>query len=504
MPPLNGTIMQFFHWYIPSDGNFWNQLSATAKDLATAGFTALWLPPAYKANSGPFDVGYSTYDLFDLGEFEQKNIDLVSQGHTDSKSKIRTKYGTRDEFLAAVKAAQQSGIKIYADAVFNHRNGADEIETVKAIPVAWNDRNQETGPPREIRIWSHYNFPGRGEKYSSMKWHWWHFDAVNHNADDPEDITIYRLKGKHFDTEVDPREGNYDFLMACDLDMSHEQVRGELKYWGEWFLDTTGVDGFRMDAVKHIRAFFFNEWLDHVRHHAQQNLFSVGEYWADDIEALHWFLGITEGRMSLFDVPLHYNFHRASRAGGHYDMRRILDGTLMQQQPALAVTFVENHDSQPLQMLESVVEPWFKPLAYAIILLRREGYPCVFYADYYGAHYVDVGRDGNQHEVWMASHQWMIDKLLYARQHYAYGDQYDYFDHPNIIGWTRLGNPDHPKAMATLLSDGPGGSKWMEVGKPNAIFYDSTEHVKEWVYTNEHGWGEFHCNGGSVSVWLEQ
>ena len=121
-------------------------------------------------------------------------------------------------------------------------------------------------------------------------------------------------------------------------------------------------------------------------------------------------------------------------------MSKILDGTMMQQQPALAVTFAENHDSQPLQALESVVEPWFKPLAYAIILLRREGYPCIFYADYYGAHYRDLGRDGKEHEIWMDSHRWLLDKFLYARRVYAYGDQYDYFDHDSVVGWTRLGN----------------------------------------------------------------
>lgn len=42
-------------------------------------------------------------------------------------------------------------------------------------------------------------------------------------------------------------------------------------------------------------------------------------------------------------------------------MRQIFDGTLVKDQPALAVTLVENHDSQPLQSLESVVESWFKP-----------------------------------------------------------------------------------------------------------------------------------------------
>ncbi|WP_346291117.1 alpha-amylase [Sphaerothrix gracilis] len=489
MAAINGTMMQYFHWYVPPGGTHWKQLQEKAQEIAEAGFTALWLPPPYKASGGGYDVGYGVYDLFDLGEFPQRDT-------------VATKYGTREELVSAIKTAQTAGLQIYADGVFNHRNGADETEVVEAVPVAWNDRNHETGPPRNIRIWSNFTFPGRGNQYSSMKWHWWHFDAVNHNADDPYDFSIYRLKDKQFDTEVDLREGNYDFLMACDLDMGVDQVRGEMNYWGEWFLEATGVDGFRLDAVKHIRAFFFNEWLDHVRHKSGKELFAVGEYWLDDIEALHWFIGITGGRMSLFDVPLHYNFYEASNAGGNYDMRRILDGTLMQQQPSKAVTFVENHDSQPLQMLESVVEPWFKPLAYALILLRREGYPCVFYADYYGAHYVDKGKDGNDHEIWMPSHRWLLDKFLYARQHYAYGDQYDYFDHWNTIGWTRLGDDEHPKPMAVLMSDGPSGSKWMEVGQPNTKFVDMTEHIQEPVYTNEWGWAEFRCNGGSVSVWL--
>lgn len=42
------------------------------------------------------------------------------------------------------------------------------------------------------------------------------------------------------------------------------------------------------------------------------------------------------------------------------------------------MTLVANHDTQPLQALEAPVEPWFKPLAYALILLRENGVPSVF------------------------------------------------------------------------------------------------------------------------------
>jgi len=230
----------------------------------------------------------------------------------------------------------------------------------------------------------------------------------------------------------------------------------------------------------------------------------VGEYWnPEHVDVLHRYIAATHGKMSLFDAPLHRNFHDASRAGGSYDMRRILDNTLMQQQPALAVTLVENHDTQPLQSLESTVDSWFKPLAYAIILLRREGYPCVFYADYYGASYTDKGGDGNTYHITLTPVA-ELPALLELRRDRAYGTQRDYWDHPDIIGWTREGDDNHPRSgLAVLLSDGPGGSKWMAVGRRHsgARFRDWLGHRAETVAVNADGWGEFHVNGGSVSVW---
>jgi alpha-amylase len=185
-------------------------------------------------------------------------------------------------------------------------------------------------------------------------------------------------------------------------------------------------------------------------------------------------------------------------------MRQIFDHTLVQQQPSLAVTLVDNHDSQPLQSLESVVESWFKPIAYALILLRREGYPCIFYPDYYGAHYKDRGDDGNEYEIWLDQHREILNILLHARQIYAYGEQYDYFDHPNTLGWTRLGDETHPGGMAVVLSNGDQGSKVMEVGQPSRTYIDLTKQIDEPVTTDKAGWAEFHCAAGSVSVWVPQ
>ena len=448
-------------------------------------------PPAYKGTGGGYDVGYGVYDMFDLGEFDQKGS-------------VRTKYGTKDEYISAIEAAQTQGIQVYADVVFNHKLGADAAEEVEATPFAPNDRTQPIGDRRTIKAWTHFTFPGRKGKYSDLEWHWWHFDAVDYNAYDEEFDAVYLFEGKQFDNNVDLEKGVFDYLMGCDLDMEHSEVREELKHWGAWYVDTTNVDGFRFDAVKHVKAGFFPQWLNHCRQQAGRRLFAVGEYWSYEIEALHHFISVTSGDVMLFDAPLHYNFCEASKSGEDYDLRQIFDDTLVQQQPALAVTLVDNHDSQPLQSLESVVEPWFKPLAYGLILLRQEGYPCIFYADYYGAHYKDTGNDGQEYEIWLDSHQWLIDKFLYARQTYAYGDQYDYFDHPSTIGWTRLGTQEHPGGMAIVLTNGEAGHKRMDVGHPNQTYVDLTEHVSETVTTDEEGWGEFCCQAGSISVWIPQ
>jgi len=492
MADINGVMMQYFHWYIPADGTLWNTVLSKSTELSEAGITALWLPPAYKGIGGSGDVGYGVYDLYDLGEFDQKGS-------------VRTKYGTRTQYLDAVAAIKTAGIQVYADAVLNHRMGADRAEASLATPYPKGDRANPKGPQREIMSWTHFTFPGRSGKHSAFEWHWQHFDAVDFEANNPTDYdTIYLFDGKQFDDDVSSEFGNFAFLMGCDLDCQSQEVRDELINWGKWYLDSTGVDGFRLDAIKHIAAWFFPEWHDAMEKHAGKELFMVGEYWANSTATLHWYIDDVGGRLTVFDVPLHFNFYAAGRLGRDYDMQRILDDTMVKVRPTHAVTFVDNHDSQPLQALESSVEPWFKPLAYAIILLRRDGYPCLFHADYYDAEYDDKGRDGNIYHISMQSHRFLIDKFLQARRMFAYGSQYDYFDHPSTIGWTRLGDESHPGGMAVLMSNGDDGWKWMEVGHPNATYRDITGHIMTPVTTNNDGWGEFKCLGGKVSVWVQE
>ncbi|RFM25582.1 alpha-amylase [Deminuibacter soli] len=488
---MNGTILQYFHWYYPSDGSLWKKLQQDIPYLQQLGITAVWLPPAYKGADGGHASGYDTYDLFDLGEFDQKGS-------------VRTKFGTKDEFIAATDACNKAGIAVYVDVVINHKAGADEREKVKVIKVNPDNRTETISEPFEIEAYTKFTFPGRKGKYSEFIWDFHCFTGVDHAADLNED-GIFNIMNEYGDTweEVISNEfGNYDYLMHADIEFRNPAVREEIKYWTKWFYDTAHFHGMRLDAVKHISPAFFNEWLDYVGANLPDQ-FMVGEFWTGNVSEIETFIAATGGRMNMFDAPLQYQFHRASKEGNSFDLTTIFDDTLLAHNAPLAVTLVSNHDTQPLQSLEAPVEPWFEPLAYALILLRREGYPCVFYPDLFGAEYTDKGNDGNDYTITLPAVE-KIELLLKARKDYAHGDQYDYIDHPNCIGWARSGDAEHPGGCVVIMSNSEEGFKDIDLGKDRAgtVFVDFLGNKEGEITLDEHGHGRFIAPAGNVSVWV--
>lgn len=152
---MNGTILQGFSWYPPADGSHWKRLAEQAPDFAYESITAVWMPPAYKAEKGAEDVGYGVYDTYDLGEFDQKGS-------------VRTKYGTRAEYEAAIRALQDNGIQAIADILLNQRLGADGCEDVLAQEVSGGNRTQTIGDKQTISAWTRFDFPGRAGAYSDF------------------------------------------------------------------------------------------------------------------------------------------------------------------------------------------------------------------------------------------------------------------------------------------------------------------------------------------------
>jgi alpha-amylase len=492
----NFTMLQYFEWYYPADGSLWRKFAADARWLKESGIDSVWLPPAHKGMSGENSTGYDSYDLYDLGEFDQKGS-------------VRTKYGTKEEYIEAVKAGHAAGLQVYADIVLNHLGGGDETEVVVARKVDPANRTEFISEPYEIETYTKFTYPGRGGQYSDFIWDHQCFSGVDFDERTGE-TALYSIQNEYgagWEDVLDKENGNYDYLMLSDIDFRNPHVMEELKRWGVWFQHISGVDGFRLDAIKHIVPSFYNEWLDHLRKETGQELFTVGEYWSPgDLQPMLDYIDETGGRVKLFDATLQARFSEASKSGNTYDLSTIFEGTLVQARPEFAVTLVENHDTQPLQSLEQVVEPWFRLHAYTLILLRESGYPCVFYTDIYGSSYTDKGQDGVDHEVTLNKLD-EIETLLHLRKHKAYGLQRDYLDHPNCIGWTRSGLADpQGSGMAVLLSNGDEGFKAMEIGPDFAgtIFIDALGKVGEDVVINESGWGEFKVNAGSVSVWIKK
>lgn len=480
---MAGVIFQAFEWFMDLENDLWNRLKADAPNLKAKGFDAVWLPPPFKSTS-PFDTGYGVYDLYDLGEFDQKGS-------------LKTKYGTKDELLACISTLHGEGIRVYADVVLNHKANGDEKEKFMVLEMDPSNRTRAISEPFEIEAWTRFTFPGRGDKYSKFKWSWIHFTGTDFNAADGK-RGIYMIQGenKGWAQGVTHENGNFDYLMFNDIDYKHPDVVTEIRNWARWFVNETNVDGFRFDAVKHINDFFMRDLIRMIRGEYREDFYAVGEYWDQRYSQVDEYMENTDYEMDLLDVRLHFNFHEASVSSENYDMRKIFDGTLVKNNKVMAVTFVDNHDSQPGQSLESWVEPWFKPLAYALILLRQDGYPVVFYGDYYGI--------AGEHP--QDGHQEIIDQLLFLRKHYARGAQHDYFDHENVVGWVRLGDEEHPHGMVCLMSDGYGGEKQMNVGDSNkeAVYIDYTGNIEEKITIDDQGNGLFKCNDGSMSIWIRE
>ena len=552
----NGVMFQFFSWFLPTDASIqeskplWVFLEKQAANLSKAGITAVWIPPAYKGWGGKDNkttetVGYDVYDHFDLGEFANNN-------EFGGSTPARTKYGDKAQLKSAIDELHNQNIQVYADIVINHKFGGQADGTFwEVVRVEPKDRNYlrfgsgfEEGVI-DVEGYTSFNFPARSNKYSSFQWQVWHFDGFDSvktirqngtqwlQGDESREYLYFPLfndpgwqpREKSFESWVSLEKGNFDYLTGNDLDFDRFDVREEMKYWGQWFVEELGLDGFRIDAVKHISADYIREWLGHVRAKTNKPLFAVGEYLDGNTTALHDYVtrvsntGSFPQSVSLLDFPLYYKFKQASNENENYSLAELNRGTFMAEQPALAVTFVENHDYEFGRDPDSHVKDWIKPLAYTYILLRDKGYPCVFFADYYGSD------PSSQYNVY-PSGQSYIDILLKLRSQFALGQEW-YFEKRNIVGWIRNGFvPGAKGAMAAVISNAPGGtveSIRMNTGRKNRKFYHFAtlklftgqfvvakgsyslfgDRAGE-IWTDSSGSGEFLAEGRTASIWLEE
>ncbi|UOQ70506.1 alpha-amylase family glycosyl hydrolase [Hymenobacter cellulosilyticus] len=305
---VNGVMMQAFYWDVPrttTAGTWWQNLGSKATELKDAGITALWLPPAYKGGSAT-DVGYGVYDRYDLGEFNQKGT-------------VATRYGTISQLQGAITSLHNQGIQVYEDMVMNHLTFADNQE------LANNQYN----------VYTSFTYPGRNNTYSSYKWHWNNFSATQQAPNNGW------YQWASYDFQPYANGDAYDNLLGSEIRYSDVNNANETITWGNWITTKLSLDGYRLDATKHIQTAYVNRWLDNVK----GTRFAVSEAWFRNLTDLNNYAAATGGRTSLFDVPLHYTFQDMSNGNGSWDMRGLQFAGFTEANGALSVSFVDNHDT---------------------------------------------------------------------------------------------------------------------------------------------------------------
>ena len=463
---ISGVIMQAFYWEPPAGAtSWWKMLEGKACDLRKSGITAIWIPPPTKGASGA-DMGYGVFDRYDLGQYNQKGS-------------VGTRWGTRAELESMIAAMHGAGIRVYADMVLNHMmGGTNESWSSTNAPTRFDFSARLNVDPSHAYLWDHTKFSGcqtcvSANNCTFQTWMTPQWDFDPSYTSDPNSGTYGTL-------------GMYDGLNGCEIRFSIDANQQELIDWGNWLTSALKLDGYRVDAGKHILPPFLSRWLKEVK---GANRFSVVEFYDGNSAHLASVIDLYAKQSRLFDFALHFLLQRMSAGNGSFDMRNLRFGAtddgsrFLEQHGEFAVTFVDNHDTDRGANTRIAN---FKMLAYTYILTRSAGYPVVFYKDYY------EGMLGPA-----------IDKVIAARNAHGFGAAYDSNESDGdfyVSG--RLGDATH-KGMLVFLNDGGGTSKTL-TSSPFASkqMKDETGSSTATVTTDAQGGATFPVPARGHAIWV--
>ena len=340
-----GVMMQAFHWDCPRADNrefaWWGFVRERVPSLARVGFSALWLPPVHKAANlaGP-SMGYDPYDYYDLGEHDQKGS-------------VKTWFGSKQELLDLIAAAHDQGVEVIADMVLNHNSGADA---------------QEVSPITGLSRWTRFT-PGSGK--FARGWECFH----------PSPFETW--------------DGG-TFGDMPDLTHRNPYVYDEILKLARWLVEEVGFDGFRYDFVKGYGSWIVTAIQEYryLRDGQPFKPYGVGEHWDSTRSIDNWVNETNawnDNPVDAFDFPLRDTLKALCDSYGFSLRGPTAAETVVKDRPQSAVTFVENHDLRDGD--KPIVND--KLLAYGYIL-THEGYPCVFWKDYYNW---NLGLEGTPHGI---------------------------------------------------------------------------------------------------------
>ena len=378
------TMMQGFYWDATPGAVWYDTLAHYSDVLAQVGFNSIWFPPPSKGAAGPFDVGYTPYDYYDLGEFDSAPGDRTS----GLGNYIPTRYGTRAGLEAAIARFQQNGMKVYADIVVNHRSGGN----LEPNPYAqwYTDRNGGSlfSPDGDSTFTAFPLTHGSGR----IAWpvgeggQFFFPNSVRNPSNTPDFFSGSQIGGFH---QLYVNSFGYDNALH-NGDGTNLPLGDSLMVWGEWLVNEIGFDGFRFDFVKGVHPDYFKRFMSQP---ATSGLFHVHELYDGDINRLRTYLNQISGtptQGAIFDFNLRFAYKEMSDGGDNFDIRALHSRGLMHNGVPYdqIVTFVENHDFDRTNYRGEVTQEGHSPiignkiLAYAH-MLTHPGYAQVFWRDYF-------------------------------------------------------------------------------------------------------------------------
>ncbi|MFH0801889.1 MAG: alpha-amylase family glycosyl hydrolase [bacterium] len=130
-----------------------------------------------------------------------------------------------------------------------------------------------------------------------------------------------------------------------DLAQENPEVSKYLIDMSKSWIDNTGIDGFRLDAVKHVPHSFWKQFDQAIREHAGPGFMLVGEDM--DGRPSHLASYQKDGMSSLFDVPLYFTIKDCFAYDG--SMRnlanRLSEADRVYENPDAMSVFLDNHDT---------------------------------------------------------------------------------------------------------------------------------------------------------------
>ncbi|XP_028556674.1 alpha-amylase 3, chloroplastic isoform X2 [Dendrobium catenatum] len=317
-------LCQGFNWESHKSGRWYGELMPKADELASLGFTTVWLPPPTESVS---PEGYMPKDLYNLN----------------------SRYGSMEELKDLVKRFHEVGIKVLGDVVLNHRcahyQNANGIWNIFGGRLTWDDRAIVADDP---------HFQGRGNKSSGDNFH--AAPNIDHSQEfvrkDLKDWLCWLRKEVGFD--------------GWRLDF----VRG---FWG----------GYVKDYLLASEPYFaVGEYWDSLSYEYGEMEYNQD---AHRQRIIDW-INDTNGTAGAFDVTTKGILHTALEKCEYWrlsDEKGKPPGVLGWW-PSRAVTFIENHDTGSTQGHWRF--PSGKEMQGYAYILTHPGTPAVFY-DHIFSHY---------------------------------------------------------------------------------------------------------------------